>query len=136
MKLYNIIQFEDHEREAILRALQGLDHLLEAERRGETYHPIRSFIHQIQGDESFDARKLEELTTAITACIQKLAPETQVSWWREQGAPGADDAVEGLAATRQAQVRLLQEARDLVWEARDLVGDAPPTKAERKLVGA
>lgn len=132
MKTYGIIQFEEHERETLTRALQEHGHLIEDD-KGPT---IRRFLHRIHQEEPFDARALEELATALTACIQRLAPETRVEWWREQGAPGADDAVQGLADTRVRQVQLLQEARDLVWEARDLVGEAPPTKAERKLVGA
>lgn len=140
MKTYSIIQFEDHEREALTRALEGLELLLEENRRGETYHPIRGFLHRIQGEESFDARALDQLTTAMTACIQKLAPETEESWWLEQAggeiAYLSSDGLAGLAATRRQQIRLLQEARDLVWEARDLAGEAPPTKAERVMVGA
>ena len=132
MKTYNIIQFEDHEREAIHRALEGLESLVETERRGEPYFPIRSFIHRIQQEEPFDARALEDLASVLTVCIHKLAPETQFSWWRENGAPGEDDAVQGLADTRARQVQLLQEARDLVWEARDLAGEAPATKSEQK----
>lgn len=136
MRTYGIIQFEEHEREKILRALEGLESLIEEEKRGETYHPIRKFLHMLHHEESFDARVLSELTTALTACITKLAPETQESWWREQaGAETAalsPDGLAGLAETRQQQVKLLQEARDLVWEARDLAGEAPPTKSERK----
>lgn len=47
---------------------------------------------------------LHDLLEVCAAMIERFEPQTSAAWWREQGAPGADDAVEGLAAGRAVAV--------------------------------
>lgn len=132
MKLYSMVVFDDQERETLVRALQEHGHLIAAEdRHGNPRAVVRSFLHRVHQEEPLDRASLDGLLDVIQQCIARLEPETAVEWWRDQGAPGGDDAIEGLAATRRRQVKNLRRAENVVSDAIWRVGEAPPTRRER-----
>lgn len=132
MKLYSTVVFDQEERDVLIGALAGQGHTLTAEGRdGGTVYPLRVLHTRVSAEEPFDAKAVAALVDGLHGLIERLEPETKVEWWREQGAPGADDAVEGLAATRVAQVARARAALDIAIVARSSVGAQAPTRRDR-----
>lgn len=122
MKVIRFVQFDDGEMEVYRRALWGLGGVLVDEPRhkrdGDAYYPAEVWRNRlVEHHEPLNNDALVELGTVLRRMVAELDPQTKVEWWRAYGAPGADDAVEGLAATRRQQVDRLTEAMTLTVTA-------------------
>lgn len=137
MNAVAMIQFDEEEVSVFRRALQGHESaiVLEARsRKEEEYRPIRAMLNRIsqvgalQGaeeerapGEAFDAETLHEFQATLLDLHERYEPETTAAYWRRIGAPGADDAVEGLALQRRETLRQVGECRVILALAIDLL---------------
>ena len=129
MKLVTYVQFSDEENDTLRRTLDGIGFALGAD---ENERPIVDKWRKrlLEHHERLDAVALEELAEVLTGLANYLGPQTSVQWWREQGAPGHDDAVEGLARARQQQLENIGRAQELIAEAQYRVGAPVATERE------
>lgn len=130
MRLETMVVFDDGEQEAFSRLLPyratlGTDSKDERPIVGRLLSQvIQSGRDQESEPVSFEA--LARLERVLFELADYFRPQTEASWWREQGAPGADDAVEGLAAGRVRTVADVDAALRIVRDARVLVAEAEP----------
>lgn len=119
MEVIRYARFDDDETEVYERALRGLGPLLvDDEDEDEVRYPVRRWQRRlVEHREPLNNNALVELGTVLRRMVTELEPQTVVEWWRDHGAPGGDDAVEGLAATRREQVDRLTEAMTLTVTA-------------------
>lgn len=115
MRVVPRIDFDEREREVIVSALVGHTNTLREE---DGRLPVRVHLSRLrEHHEPYDLPALWQLDRVLSLLIEEFTPQTTAQWWREQGAPGSDAAVEGLAQERALAV---EQARD----ARAVVGDA------------
>ena len=119
MKVIRVIQFDGSEREAILNALQGHEHAIEEEGKGkyERSLPVRALASRVRQEEAFDLDALRELQRVLVLLMAEWRPFTTAEAWRKAGAPGGDDAVEGLARERRLAIKRAIEAENVVVAA-------------------
>jgi hypothetical protein len=140
MKLIGSVVFDEDEVEVFDRALKGHEHHLSIATDKGLRFPVRAHLTQLRQDEPFDLVALEDLGETLDELIYDWQAEVTPEAWREMGAPGADDAIEGLAQERRLAIDRAVEARKLVRDALERVIAAAPdrriSRAERKAVGA
>ena len=64
--------------------------------------------------EPYFLHDLNDLAARMRQLYELYFPQRESQWWRDQGAPGADDAVAGLAEERTRQCAALLTATELV----------------------
>lgn len=131
MKAHVSIVFENDEQETFSRLLPfkgtlGVDDDGKPTLGRLLSRLIRSAPNHVGGgrelpSEPADADLLWSLDLALDRLLDLFAPQTRVEWWRDAGAPGADDAVEGLAAGRRNDVAAIRAAREIVREALETI---------------
>lgn len=133
MKVLRYIVFDDDESEVIERALRGHGAVIVEDGKrgrfgGEPRYPVRIAIENLtrsryrKESQAFGPDQLNELDGVLRRLVAGWTPESRAEWWREQGAPGGDDAVEGLAAERREQITRAQDALRIVGNARLMAG--------------
>ena len=83
----------------------------------EASYPVRAFVGRLQREEPFDRDALLGLRRALILLMAEWRPMSTARAWREMGAPGGDDAVEGLAQERRQAIQRAEQAEDIVVEA-------------------
>lgn len=140
MNVIATAQFEPEEVEVFVRALQGHQHYISVETERGLTLPVRTFLNRIVQEEPLDLIELEQLRETLDELVAGWRGQTTPEAWREMGAPGADDAVDGLAQERRFAIERVGEARQLVLQASEAVSRASAyrrvTKSERKAVTA
>lgn len=125
MKALTYVQFEDEERDELVRALAGHDNALEdppRRRHEENYRPVRAHLGRLREHNApYDEASLRELDETLRRLIILWMPETTVERWRALGATGSDDAAEGLAQERRNAIERAELARDWVRDGLRLV---------------
>lgn len=117
MRVIRYVQFDEREQVTLERALEGHEHDLELppRRAGEdAYYPARAFLSRIRRGEAFDTEALLDLDQVLAALSARWEPFRTAEAWRKIGAPGGDEAVEGLAAGSVAAVERATAARRVV----------------------
>lgn len=110
--------------------------VFDADERQTLYavHPLRnltpvdigSWLRRAKQGDPLDAEDLTMLDKRLKLLRETLVEQADVDWWRKHQAPGADDAVEGLAAARAQQIDLVDDAMKLVFAALQTVGAVSP----------
>lgn len=136
MRVVPLVQFGTLERDLLVRTLQGHEYVIETTgRKGEKLHPVRALLGRVRQEEPLEARALDELIAWLAVLVGRWEQEATPEAWRAMGAPGSDEAVDGLAAERTWQVANGIASFMLVRKARELTGPPALTKTEKKAVG-
>jgi hypothetical protein len=126
MKVVAFVQFEDAEQHVLERALKGHEGVLldpPRNRKEQSRLPVRVHLSRIvQHEEPYSQEALLDLDRTLGRLIELWEPETTAEAWRKLGAPGSDEAVEGLARERRNAIERAQGARALVLRALAEVG--------------
>jgi hypothetical protein len=131
VRIRGLIEFDEAEREVLVRALRGHGLALKemvGERKKEVRYPVQVHLNRIsEHKELYDYRSLMDLNDTLLKLIGTWGLETDPAWWREQGAPGSDEAIEGLARERSLAVERAVEASGIVNEAMWMVAEPVET---------
>jgi hypothetical protein len=123
MKLVTLVRFDEEERWLAADALAGL---IPATAKDELYDKLARFRNSCrerggagEGPQSaaYTIEYLHDLDEELLALLAELEPQQDPSWWRDRGAPGPSDSVEGLAIQRRRQLERLRQLRGLLQEA-------------------
>lgn len=131
MRTIRYIEFNDEERDVLERALMGHSGAIvePGKRPGEVEHPVHKHLTRIRDHrEPYDHKSLVDLGRVLDLLIEEWAPFTTPEAWRAVGAPGADDAVEGLARERSLAVARAESARAIVELAMRLADQRSPRR--------
>jgi len=117
-----LIAFDDRERAEIVRALPHGLFRKEADDPEAEGSVISRFLGHVRQREPMNAEFLARVWPALLSLSARLEEESTVPFWRTVGAPGGDDAVEGLAKLRVEQAELVRALKPLVETAARAAG--------------
>lgn len=122
MRLIGSVQFDDDDTRTIVHALEGLSAIVDRGADAEPKRwPVRTFVSRVRQEDAFEYVQLNDIGSALDDLAVVLKEQSDSRWWRQQGAPGDDATVQGLADGRRNQLAGVQEVRALLVEAVALV---------------
>lgn len=122
MRTEAVVRFEDGDLD-VIAAVQPVAQLIPSV-TDDPRSQLDRYVRRAADGDAFDFEALARFSDLLDELLVILRRQTTAGWWREQGATGADDAVEGLAATRRRQVADLEAAKGLVATACFRIGAA------------
>lgn len=127
------IRFEREEAYCFSRALPtGYDSALGVDEKERPLVRVwRNRLTTLERDEDgeraytevFYEDDLVEAGAVLRNLVRRFEPETDPAWWRENGAPPPDDAIEGLARERVLAIANLSEAAATIERALLRIGE-------------
>lgn len=115
MKVVSHVVFDDLEVVDIIGAVMPFRGAVGVNKNGRDR--VTAIAGRVIQGEALDEEGLRELAGVVDDLLTQFGPEQEESFWREVGAPGSDDAIAGLAATRRGQVEALAVVSEVVQDA-------------------